>query len=158
MSSETRTREVNVKLHLAFLRHHLNMLPQPYSSQESNKLSLLYFVMASLDCLGQLDVAIPEGEERQRVVDYIYSLQLVYAAPNGGEETGGGWRGSHALGLPFCCGPLEGAAEASPYDLPHIAMSYVALCMLLMLGDDLSSVRRRLLLRHVSALQHPNGS
>src|SRR3989338_5886606 len=147
--------ELNIKMHLAFLRHHLNLMPQPYSGQESQKLTLVYFVLASLDCLGQLDVAVPEGEERKNFIDYIYSLQIVFKDEQG-VETGGGWRGSHALGLPFCAGPLD-AVLTHPHDLPHIAMSYVALFLLLMLGDDFTHVRKDLLLRHVASLQHPNG-
>ena len=154
MSSD-KNKELNIKLHLAFLRHHLNMMPQPYSSQESNKLSLVYFVLASLDCLGQLDVAIPEGEERLRVIDYIYSLQILTKASDDAPESGGGWRGSHAIGLPFSCASTP--TSTTSHDLPHIAMSYVALCLLLMLGDDFSRVRRSLLLKHVASLQHPNG-
>jgi hypothetical protein len=38
------SKQLNVKQHIQFYKFHYNMLPEPYSSQESNRLLLCKFV------------------------------------------------------------------------------------------------------------------
>jgi prenyltransferase beta subunit len=43
------------------------------------------------------------------------------------------------------------------YDIPHLANTYCALCILLMLGDDLSKVKAPQLLNSLKYYQLPEG-
>lgn len=61
-----------LKMHIGFLKHMFNVLPNPYSSQDSNKTMLIYFTVGSLDLLG----ALTEQEQKQ-TIDYIYCLQTL---------------------------------------------------------------------------------
>ncbi|XP_022865096.1 geranylgeranyl transferase type-1 subunit beta-like isoform X3 [Olea europaea var. sylvestris] len=48
--------------HIRFLEMMYQLLPSPYQSQEINRFTLAYFVIAGLDILAALDrVAIPNG-------------------------------------------------------------------------------------------------
>jgi geranylgeranyl transferase type-1 subunit beta len=55
-----------------YLHHMLNILPTPYASQESNRLTLMYFVVGALELLGELD-----NVDKKRLVDFVYSLQVL---------------------------------------------------------------------------------
>jgi geranylgeranyl transferase type-1 subunit beta len=160
--------KLDKKLHTTFLERHVQGLPQAYSGQECNKLTLIYFVLASLDALGTLDQVFPDDRSRQRVVDFVYSLQVVDASS---DDALGGWRGSHFFGLPFCSGnkhentsacsssSLDSASDGRhQHDLPHIAMVYVALAILRIMGDDFSRVNRDGVRRLLGALQQDDGS
>lgn len=81
--------EFLVKAHVGFLKNMLNVLPGPYSSMESNKLTLIYFLVSGLDLLDQLAL-VP----KQEVIDFVYSLQIVTK----GENSPGGFRGSSFFG------------------------------------------------------------
>jgi len=47
------------------------MLPGPYASQDSNRLTLAYFVISALDVLDHL-----EKVDKARVIDWVYSMQI----------------------------------------------------------------------------------
>jgi prenyltransferase beta subunit len=124
--------------------------------QEVNRLTLAYFVLNSLNVLGQLD----QGDlvDKKKTIDWIYSLQVV-PDPNAPDhnEQNFGFRGSPFFGTrynPECkaCGPV------SEHDQGHLAMNYCALSLLTMLGDDLSRVNKKALLRGTRLLQHASGS
>lgn len=84
----------------------------------------------------------------------MYSQQL--RRPEGaGDDWAGGFRGAALYGVRF---DVSGAPSSSCYDTGHIAMTYTALALLLILGDDLSGVDRRATLRHVRQLQQADGS
>ena len=54
--------------------------------------------------------------------------------------------------------PDDDVVRRHPYDHSHLAMTYVALCTLLALGDDLSRVDRIGMLRTLKSLQREDGS
>src|SRR5690554_4396868 len=58
----------NFKSHVKFSQHMLNVLPTPYQSQDSNRLTLMYFVVGALDLLGEIDKL-----DKKSIVDYVYS-------------------------------------------------------------------------------------
>lgn len=106
--------------------------------------------------LGQLD----QGDlvDRKKTIDWIYSLQVIPdpASPDHNEQNFG-FRGSPFFGCkynPECkaCGPV------SQHDQGHLAMNYCALSLLTMLGDDLSRVNKKALLRGTRLLQQADGS
>ncbi len=52
----------------------MEVLPFPYESQDSNRSTLLYFVVSSLDVLGQLDEIMPDKSE---AIEFLYNLQVL---------------------------------------------------------------------------------
>lgn len=101
------------------------------------------------------DVYINRGE----IIDWIYGLQTTTTLPTTVEVAagqysvvGGGFKGSNYLG------PIENESSLHPYDHSHIAMTYVALCTLKSLGDDLSRINKHAILSTLQGLQKENGS
>eukprot|EP00211_Chloroparvula_japonica_P005719 CAMPEP_0119124058 /NCGR_PEP_ID=MMETSP1310-20130426/3791_1 /TAXON_ID=464262 /ORGANISM="Genus nov. species nov., Strain RCC2339" /LENGTH=359 /DNA_ID=CAMNT_0007113947 /DNA_START=31 /DNA_END=1106 /DNA_ORIENTATION=+ len=140
---------LNRKLHTAFWTHMLNGLTSHYSGQESNRMSLLYFVLGALDLLD----ALPSDERKAEIIDWIYAQQIL--PDESGEFTSYcGWRGSPFLGHPHTTGG-SGAVE---HDHCHIAMAYTALANLCVLGDDFGRVNREAVLTALRELQCPDGS
>mmetsp|Transcript_32181 Transcript_32181/g.68096 ORF Transcript_32181/g.68096 Transcript_32181/m.68096 type:complete len:496 (+) Transcript_32181:31-1518(+) len=124
---------------------------------------------------------------REEIVEWIYGLQTLPTAirksspsdecldeGNGSSSSsvryvGGGFKGGTYLG------PLPNASDESkndekeweqkqqqqqqhPYDHSHLAMTYVALCTLVTLGDDLSRVHKKAILQTLQSLQKEDGS
>ena len=52
---------------------------------------------------------------------------------------------------------FQSGGKCIPYDGSHVAMTYTALAMLLILGDDLSRVDKEAVLEGMRSLQLPNG-
>lgn len=77
-NSETKTVEstennsYSLKKQLGFLKYMINVLPTPYQSQEVNRLTLLYFVIGSLEILDEL-----KNVNKQRIIDFVYNLQVL---------------------------------------------------------------------------------
>lgn len=166
--------------HIRYFSHSLRTLPKQYSSADTNRLSLVHFCVQSLDILNCLPLDSTDalicgtaGEDvyvnREEIVDWIYGLGTVLpimTVDNNNNNTccvggGGGFKGSNYLG------PISNdkdrndnhnAAARHPYDHSHIAMTYVALCTLQALGDDLSRIDKHAILSTLQGLQKPNGS
>jgi geranylgeranyl transferase type-1 subunit beta len=58
--------------HKKYLLHCLSHLPQPYTSQDPNRLTLAYFVISGLDILQSLHTI-----DKQKIIDWIYSMQVL---------------------------------------------------------------------------------
>ena len=84
----------DVANHVRFLRMHLRMLPQPYLSLDTSRMTALYFCVVGLDILGELENEL-KADERAAMIDWIYGLQV----DDGGH---GGFRGSGWAGGPRC--------------------------------------------------------
>jgi len=136
------------KTHEKYLLHMLNVLPWPYVSQDSTRMTLIYFVIGSLDVLGKIDRV-----KKQEVIDYIYSLQI---HPDHDHPENAGFRGSPFIGQPYNpeCTPTKSFAN----DQPHVTMTFTALMTLLMVGDDLSRVNRSAIIQALPYLQRADGS
>ncbi|EFO20438.1 hypothetical protein LOAG_08052 [Loa loa] len=61
--------------HLKFLREHLVALPANYRSFDSNRATILYFTLSTLDVLGKLEEEV-DAELRRKLIEWIYRLQL----------------------------------------------------------------------------------
>ena len=147
--------------HIRYFSHCLRTLPKQYSSADTNRLSLVHFCVQSLDILGCLphnnnddggaeeEVCGVVGEDvyvnRGEIIDWIYGLLVP-----------GGFKGSNYLG------PTTSSSSSQqhqhPYDHSHIAMTYVALCTLKALGDDLSRIDKHAILSTLQSLQKEDGS
>eukprot|EP00741_Cyanophora_paradoxa_P000472 tig00000405_g460.t1 len=137
--------------HVDYMLRLLQDLPDPYAELDHNRLSLCYFAVSGLDVLGALDRV-----DGARVVEWVYSLQVaVPAEPIDAEDIEGlraGFRGGAFATPPAGAGPA-----ARRHDLGNLAMTYCALSVLRILGDDLSRVDRPRTLRAARALQGPDG-
>ncbi|RAL09466.1 protein geranylgeranyltransferase type I subunit CDC43 [Aspergillus homomorphus CBS 101889] len=126
-----------------FLRCLKTFLPEPYTFNDSNRMLLAFFTVAGLDILGVLqDKTTPE--ERQGYVDWIYQCQV----PTGG------FRGF--TGTDFGVENRSPVNEA--WDPANVPSTFFALVILIILGDDLSRVKRLECLRWLPQLQRENGS
>jgi len=129
--------------HVKYWRRSLKtLLPHFYTSNDANRMLLALFTVSALDILGDLDAALSPNE-RKGHIEWVYSCQL----PAGGFRP---WPGSN-LGLRST--PLNTA-----WDPAHIPGTFFALLTLLVLGDDLTRVKRREILAWLVTMQRPEGS
>ena len=128
--------------HIRYFAKSIQEIPAPYCRLDSNRLTLVHFATHALDLLGVWDDSqLVESLKLKPdvIVEWIYSLQV----SSNGHFQGGNYVGSDAT---------------TEYHQGHIAMTYTALCTLLVLGDDLSRIDKKLLLESTKALQRPDGS
>jgi geranylgeranyl transferase type-1 subunit beta len=139
--------------HSSYLLSCLDRLPPPYLSLDTNRLTLAFFCVSGLDVLNDL-----ARVDKRRVIAWVYSLQVLPPSADDGRELSpercGGFRGCGFLGAPHS---PAGSASTSEYDGAHLAMTYTALAILLILGDDLSRVRTDKVLAFVASLQGADG-
>ena len=123
---------------------------------------------------------------REAIIEWIYGLQTLPTTAaaattttnndnnqeRGGDGSnskfiGGGFKGGTFLGpLPNVStsiaqehtSPFNAGEERHPYDHSHLAMTYVALCTLVALGDDLSRIHKDAILQTLQSLQKEDGS
>lgn len=135
--------KLNVERHVRYwLRCLKTFLPNAYTSNDCNRLTLAFFTLSALDLLGCLHTRTSE-RERSDYVDWIYRCQL----PDGG------FRGSPATDL-----GEKRNEENKFWDPGNLPATYFALASLLILGDDLGRVKRRECLLWLNELQRQDGS
>lgn len=117
-------------------------LPTQYTSNDSNRMTLAFFVVSALDLLGIL-FTHTDLAERQEYIDWIYHCQ----------HPDGGFRGFPATEF----GERRSADNAA-WDPANLAATYFALSTLCVLRDDLSRVKRKECLRWLRSVQRPDGS
>ncbi|KAL5363789.1 terpenoid cyclases/protein prenyltransferase alpha-alpha toroid [Aspergillus floccosus] len=126
-----------------FLRCLKTFLPDLYTSNDSNRMLLAFFTVAGLDVLGELhNKTTPE--ERKGYVEWIYHCQV----------PSGGFRGF--TGTDF--GSEKRTADNEAWDPANVPSTFFALVILLILGDDLSRVKRIECLQWLPKMQRPDGS
>lgn len=135
--------EFNKSTHIRyFLRCLKTFLPTAYTSNDSQRMTLAFFVLCGVDLLGALDTNIT-ADERAAYVDWIYRCQH----PHGGFR---GFTGSN-LGE-------ERTTDNEYWDPANIAATYFALASLAILGDDLTRVNRVPCLSWLKRLQLSDGT
>merc|ERR1719383_311400 len=125
--------------HVAYFKECLASLPGHYRTMDTNRLTLMYFSLSGLDLLDALDTC-----DKERALRYIYSQQAC-SPHNGGFY---GYPKVH----------FESDELDQCHNQPHIANTYTALVMLLMLGDDLQRVNREAIAHSLRKWQLPDGS
>ena len=113
-------------------------MPAHYEALETSLNNLAYFCVNALAMLGKLDSLDPQF--KKDIIEWVYCQQC--HAP-----LSGGFRHSSCHETP------NKTVEES-----HITMTYSALAMLLILGDDLKRVEKDRILAELKSLQCPNGS
>ncbi|KIV78133.1 hypothetical protein PV11_09881 [Exophiala sideris] len=134
---------LNTDRHIKYWKRCAQILPEPYATGESSRMSFGFFIVAALDLLGALETAITPAE-RQSWIEWIYTCQVPFT---------GGFRGF--------TGTMLGSMR-SPHnwhwDPANLANTYFALATLIILGDDLSRVKRSECMHWVCSLQRQDGS
>jgi len=118
------------------------LLPHHYTSNESNRMYLAYFIVSALDLLGALDNMLT-NDERQGYIDWIYRCQH----PDGGFRM---WPGTDF--------GARANRENARWDPANIPATYFALATLLILKDDFKRINRRDTLAWLPRMQRPDGS
>jgi geranylgeranyl transferase type-1 subunit beta len=126
-----------------FLRCLKTLLPHQYTSGDSGRVLLGFFIVAGLDLLGVLETHTT-AKERQGYIDWLYHCQH----PSGGFR---GFTGSNF-------GDEKRTHENEAWDPSNIPATFLALETLLILGDDLSRLEREKCLQWLPKLQRADGS
>eukprot|EP00928_Gymnodinium_smaydae_P069784 TRINITY_DN5349_c0_g4_i1.p1 TRINITY_DN5349_c0_g4~~TRINITY_DN5349_c0_g4_i1.p1 ORF type:complete len:426 (-),score=102.81 TRINITY_DN5349_c0_g4_i1:32-1309(-) len=137
MSEPLTDEDFLLQKHGLYFRSNIKELPAPYKSMDANRLTLLYFCVSGLDVLGQLE---NDEKLKAKIAEQIYDWMSPWP-DNGG----------------FYGYPVHDTSDRVNAQ-PHIANTYVALVMLIMVGDDLSHVRRDAIAASLRKWQLPSGS
>ncbi|KAL8695483.1 MAG: hypothetical protein Q9218_000061 [Villophora microphyllina] len=135
--------ELNKPAHVRyFLRCLKTHLPTAYTSNDSQRMTLAFFILCALDLLDGLDTNIT-ASERAEYINWIYRCQ----------HPDGGFNG-------FTGGDLGTAGNEANrhWDPANIAATYFALANLAILGDDLSRLDRGGCLKWLKRLQREDGT
>ena len=109
--------ELIKKRHEKFLLRVLDVSPgDRYASMETSRMTVLFFAISGLDVLGSLQTALSD-QRRQEIIDWVYSVQ-----------TRDGFLGTTFLKTNE--NSLDGLKNSV-----HIAMTYTALAILIILGE-----------------------
>lgn len=135
--------QLNRQKHVNYWKRCLKtFLPQAYTSTDSNRMLLAFFIVSACDLLDVLHEQT-KPEELQGYIDWIYHCQ----------HPDGGFRGFP--GGDF--GTLRNN-QNKMWDPATVPATYLALSALLILRDDLSRVKRTECLQWLRKLQRPDGS
>lgn len=131
-------KQKHIRYWLRCLKTHL---PTAYTPNDSQRITLAYFILSALDLLGVLHTHTTPAE-RAEYVEWILRCQ----------HPGGGFRGF--------TGTMYGveAERGNQWDAANVAATYFALATLAVLGEGMERVRRRECLDWVRGLQRENGS
>ncbi|PWN18591.1 terpenoid cyclases/Protein prenyltransferase [Microstroma glucosiphilum] len=131
------TATLEVKRHRAFFKRHIQLLPRPYTSGDSQRMTLAFFCLSGLDLLGGITES--GAGEAESFREWIWSQQMPH----------GGFRGSPAV---------EEPSKSNTKTSAHLAMTYTALLNLAILRDDFSRLNTEGLIDFVASCQQPDGS
>ena len=134
------SKDKHVKYWLRCLKTYL---PDHYTSNDSNRMTLAFFTLSALDLLGVLHERTTISE-RTEYIDWIYLCQ----------HPSGGFRGF--TGSNFGDGLRNG--DNGHWDPANLAGTFFALAALAVLGDGMERVKRKECLEWLTKLQCEDGS
>ena len=129
-------KEKHIRYWLRCLKTHL---PNAYTSNEAQRMSLAFFILSALDLLGALHTKTTRSE-RAEYAGWILRCQ----------HDDGGFRGF--------TGTMTGGGDRNEWDAANLAATCFACMALAVLGEGLEMVRRKECLMWVRKLQRANGS
>jgi len=136
--------------HVNYFLMFLDVVPEAYTSLDTSRLMIVYFALSGLDVMGALD-RVP-ADVKERTIEWVYEQQVVVVEDrNGAEKHCGGFLGGGFLG------PMN-SENVTKYHQAHISMTYCALLVLTILGDDFSRVDKKAVVEGIKSLQQPDGS
>lgn len=127
------------KKHAKYFQRLLQIMPGSMAEFDYSRLAVAFFAISGLDILNCLN-EISE-ETKLEAIDWIYKLQVTGAGPRSGFQP---------------CTTIP--KDAPKYQCGHLAMTYIGLVTLLILGDDLSRVDRKSIVEGMRACQNSDGS
>ncbi|KAK9475510.1 terpenoid cyclases/Protein prenyltransferase [Dipodascopsis tothii] len=130
MSEQTLADTLDRSTHIAYYRRHLRLLPQPYTSTDLSRLTLIFFCVSALDLLQALPVGTDELSQTREWANWIYLHCML--------DDSSGFRGS-------------------PGTDSHIASTYFAIATLAILRDDFKRVNRGRILGWLKQCQRVSG-
>ncbi len=139
-----------MEMHCDMLGKMLVQLPHQYQALDPNRMTLLHFILAALDIL---QTPTPHTDH---IVDWVYALQV--HPDSYGHCARCGFAAAPNNGTPFDPHHLVLDSGDFVYAEAHIAMTYSALCVLRILGDDLGRVNRGAVVGALRHLHIHNGS
>ncbi|KAF8924517.1 protein geranylgeranyltransferase type I beta subunit [Dissophora ornata] len=154
--------------HIQYFKRTLQMLPEPYASMDTQRMTLGMFALGGLELLGVLEETVSEAN-RKDWVEWIYSQQRIPDDSSDKESSSESREALYGFGGPFSGIPFQDRSEPKTnqgcecgvhktvYDTAHITVTYTALLLLVLLGDDLSRVAKEPILRSLRKLQQPSG-
>ena len=72
MSDKPTCTVLQFEKHKKYLLYNYKLLPEPYASQDSARLTLVYFIVSTFEIFDYL-----EPVNKQEVIDWIYGLQVL---------------------------------------------------------------------------------
>lgn len=145
----TRMESFQRDLHVKALLSMLEKLPYDYQVQDSNRLTLAYFVVSGLDILNALDQV-----DANRIMNWVYHLQVLPSDED--EDKHGffyGFQGSSSVHL-----SKHARVKFNNGGIGHLANTYSALSLLKIMGDDFTRIDCKRISRTMKYLQQPDGS
>jgi hypothetical protein len=152
---------MNQRIHAKYFSRFLNLLPPKLGNHDSTRATIAFFAVSGIDVLDCMN-ALSE-EAKQHIIEWILSLQVT--PKEGGLECGGFqvcsgcvlWL-SRFLRNSFGFIPYQGATTLNVVDPPpncaldnykwgHLAMTYTSIAILVILGDDLSRLDRKTIIK-----------
>lgn len=131
--------QLEQKKHAKYFQRLLQMMPSSSEEFDSTRLTTAFFAISGLDILNSINDLSEETKFEAR--DWIYGLQVTGAGPRSGFQP--------STTIP---------KDAPKYQCGHLAMTYIGLATLLILGDDLSRVDRKSIVEGMRACQNLDGS
>ncbi|KAI8622130.1 geranylgeranyl transferase type-1 subunit beta [Chytriomyces sp. MP71] len=145
-----------------YFRYGLNLLPNYLCEYDTSRMAMAFYALSGLDVCGAIDIEFV-AKNKKDWIEWIYAQQVLPSwdvatqqPPARSAWTSFGFRGSPSSGRPFA--PKATLADKWCHDTSHIAMTYTALALLVILGDDLSRVNRVAILQWLKHSQTEAGS
>ncbi|KJE91609.1 geranylgeranyltransferase beta subunit [Capsaspora owczarzaki ATCC 30864] len=139
--------------HAKYFAMCLKVLPRSMATLDTQRMTLVYFAVSGLDLLNSL--ALIESR-RAAIIDWVYAMQVLPDKDNPGLNAQAcGFRPGSSVGAPY--NPKCEAQACLKHDSGHLAMSFTALSVLAVLGDDFSRVNRQAIVQSMRALQSDSG-
>jgi len=150
-TSPSNSVEFHGEAHAKYFKSILQVMPHPYASLDTSRMTALYFAIVGLDILGQTD-----SIDKASVIEWVYAMQM-NNTKNGTSSAGfiGGAFMNHLACAPcnedtIATNNSSNGCSSCPfphniredYHQGHIAMTYTALMVLTTLSDDLSRVNK----------------
>lgn len=143
-SSESVIATLNKAKHIRYwLRCLKTHLPNVYTGNDSQRMTLAFFTLSALDILGELHTSTTDLD-RQAYVNWVYRCQH----PSGGFK---GFTGADG-------GVEMRDGSGMQWDPANLAATFFALAILMVLGDSMEKVERKKCLEWLKSLQRPDGS
>ncbi|KAJ3384313.1 Geranylgeranyl transferase type-1 subunit beta [Entophlyctis sp. JEL0112] len=145
-----------------FFRRGLAVLPHYLCEYDTSRMAMAFYAISGLDICNAVSANISD-KDRADWIDWVYAQQVVPAwdvsteirtDPSAWKSFG--FRGSSSSGRRH--NPHQTKEEYQSYDTAHIAMTYTALAILVILGDDMSRVNRSAITHALKCSQTPAGS